>query len=246
MTVIARLLRPRGRDIYIAVCAILWVLSAVASSGCSRAQQHYDIDRAEFPVKGIDLSSHNGDVDFSRLAADSITFVMLKATEGTDFCDALFARNYDNAVKAGLKVGAYHFFRFDSPGHIQAYHFLNTIAERPLDLPLAIDVEEWNNAQGTPDVQVIEELQKMVNVLEASDYRVILYTNKQGYHRYVEPTLYGRQLWICSLGSVPEEYGWRLWQHSHKGRVAGIKGDVDINTYNGSLEDFVRWLEHNN
>lgn len=69
-----------------------------------------DIDKNRFPITGIDISSHNGDIDFDRLVRDSIDFVMIKATEGTTFKDSRFQSNYRQARDAGIKaVGAYHF-----------------------------------------------------------------------------------------------------------------------------------------
>ena len=53
-----------------------------------------NVSRDEYPILGVDLSSHNGDIDFNRLKADSVDFVMLKATEGTTFKDPKFNRNY--------------------------------------------------------------------------------------------------------------------------------------------------------
>ena len=62
-------------------------------------------DLTEFPVRGIDISSHNGSVDFDRAAALGFRFVIMKASEGSDFKDAAFIDNIRRAREAGLKVG---------------------------------------------------------------------------------------------------------------------------------------------
>lgn len=62
-----------------------------------------ELSREEYPVTGLDLSAHNGDIDFSLLAADSIDFVVLKATEGATFKDPKFHHNYLAARKAGIR-----------------------------------------------------------------------------------------------------------------------------------------------
>ena len=192
---------------------------------------HFDVDRTEYPVKGIDLSAHNGVVDFDSVAADSVEFVYLKATEGIDFCDSRFDANFRAARDAGLKVGAYHYFRFNTDGARQAEHFMATIGDRDPDLPLAIDVEIYGNAASHDDAAVVNELAAMIEMLEHHGWRVMIYTNKNGYRRFVEDKFTTVDLWICSLSGVPDEgLPWNYWQHSHRGRVRGINGDVDLNT----------------
>lgn len=223
---------------------LLSVSLCLCLSACHGSGLHFDVDRSEYPVKGIDLSAHNGIVDFERVKADSVEFVMLKATEGAEFCDAMFARNHSGVVEAGMKVGAYHFFRFDVPGHLQAYHFLSVVQNKALDLPLAIDVEEWQNAGGVPDDEVIAQLRMMVDVLVSSGHRVMIYTNKKGLAAYVQPEFEGElPLWISSPSSNPGHRDWSLWQHSHEGAVQGINGPVDIDTFNGTLSQFNAWCD---
>src|SRR5262245_17581145 len=74
---------------------------------------------------GIDVSAHQGDIEWTRVAADDIEFVYVKATEGRDFVDARFAANWWDAGAAGLDRGAYHFFTLCTPGTAQAEHFLS-------------------------------------------------------------------------------------------------------------------------
>ncbi len=93
----------------------------------------HHLSRAEFPIKGIDISAHNGHIDFGLVTTDTIDFVMIKATEGADFCDANFNINYNGARAHNLPVGAYHFFRFETPGAVQASHFINTIAGKDFE-----------------------------------------------------------------------------------------------------------------
>lgn len=214
----------------------------LALAACSGGQLHFDVDRAEFPVKGIDVSNHNGHVDFAQAKADSIEFVYIKATEGIDYTDPMYLRHYQAAKDAGLKVGAYHYFRFGSPGHLQAYHFLNSARQCDLDLPLAIDVEDWLNDEGIPDDEVREQLRVMVDALASYGMRVVIYTNKDGYARYIDRHFPDCDLWLCSLGSTPPPGNWSIWQHSHHGHVDGSSTPVDVNTFAGTRADFARWL----
>lgn len=214
---------------------------------CQHVPLHVDVDRNVYPVKGVDLSAHNGDVDFARVAADSVSFVLLKATEGTDFCDARFAGNLAGARANGLKVGAYHFFRFDAQGHQQAYHFMRTVGNAALDLPLAIDVEDWHNAEGVPPSEVVAQLCVMIDVLRSAGHRVMIYTNRNGYADYASQVLAAYpdvEVWMGSPSSLPANADWTLWQHSHEGEVDGVDGAVDINTYKGTRADFDLWSAH--
>ena len=106
---------------------------------------HINIDRQQYPITGIDISAHNGEINFSQVAESGIQFVYIKATEGATFKDARFQYNYKNARKAGLKVGVYHFFRFNIDGKSQALNIINSIKGKNLDLPIAIDIEEYTN-----------------------------------------------------------------------------------------------------
>ena len=85
------------------------------------------INRDKYPIVGIDVSAHNGDIDFQKVKDDGYSFVIIKASEGVSHHDSKFDINYDNARNAGLKVGAYHFFRKNTDGLNQAKNFLETI-----------------------------------------------------------------------------------------------------------------------
>lgn len=197
------------------------------------APRHVDVDRAAYPVKGIDISAHNGHVDFDSVVADTVRFVYIKATEGLSHRDSLFASSAARAREAGLSVGAYHFFRFNTPGSAQARNLLEAVRDVPLDLPLAIDVEEWGNAADFDRDDVIRQLRGMVQVLRDSGCRVMIYTNKNGYGRFVSSAFADVPLWLCSITPGGPSARWTLWQHSHAGRVRGVRGDVDINAFRG-------------
>ncbi|MDE5786495.1 MAG: hypothetical protein K2H98_08200, partial [Duncaniella sp.] len=165
-------------------------------------------------------------------------------TEGASFKDKAFLDNYTRATESGLKVGAYHFFRFETSGYMQGLNFVNSLNGRPLELPVAIDIEEWTNSAGQPTSHVLDRLNEMIDHLENHGYKVMLYTNKNGFERFVRGNFPGYPVWICSLIDPPAETTrWTLWQATHSGRVAGIDHPVDINAFNGSREDWDKWLE---
>lgn len=196
------------------------------------------VDAAKYPVRGIDISSHNGMINFDAVKSDGIEFVFIKATEGVDFRDTNFRLNYEKARAAGLMIGAYHFFRFDSDGIDQAINLLNTVDNRQLDLGIAVDVEEHGNLEGLPRDSVKQRLLDMTEYLNLRGYRVLFYANKDSYYDLLLPEAEGMPLWICSFNRIPIEAEWTFWQYFHRGHVKGVSGPVDMNAFGGSREDF--------
>lgn len=226
------------------------VLAAAAIFGTATARlmrprvEHVELDPQEYPVRGMDISAHNGVVDFRRAAADGIGFVFLKISEGETFRDAAFDDNFRLARQAGLPVGVYHYFRFDSEGWRQAANMLRTLGDRRVDLPLAVDVEEWGNAPTRSTNEVVEQLRSMVDYLHAWGYRVLLYSNKSGHQRFLRGNFDDGEVWICSFTDPPLPGGddWHLWQHSHRGRVDGVPGPTDLNAFRGDSTAWQAWL----
>lgn len=229
--------------------SVIWL---AAGRALRPREPHVDVDRSRYPVAGIDLSAHNGIPDFDSIAAAGISFVFLKASEGTDFRDPLFVRNYAAAKRVGIPVGAYHFFRFDCDGRRQAANLLKATDGCLLELPLAIDVEESGNPGAIATETVVNRLETMIAHLRAAGRKVIIYTNKNGDARFVRHNFdgdspYDPELWICSFTDPPlTRRPWTLWQHSHCSSLPGIKGPVDFNTFNGDRDEWQKWLRRQN
>lgn len=200
------------------------------------------IDENLYPVRGIDLSAHNGEIDFDSVAK-CVDFVILKATEGGNWNDKEFDRNYKLAKASGLKVGAYHYFRFDRPGLPQALNIYNALWQKKLDLPFVIDVEEAGNASGVSSDIINQRLHDMIRFLETHGISIMFYTNKRGYYEYIRDDFSVYPLWICSFTNPPINTKWTFWQYTHSGKIDGVKGDVDINVFNGSKADFNSMVE---
>lgn len=235
------------------IALVIIVITALAIGGVllwrvlRPGEPHVELDRGRYPLIGLDLSAHNGEIDFGRVKREGgVTFVYLKATEGADFRDSAFIRNFDAAREAGIDVGPYHFFRFDTEGTAQAVNLISTLNGRIIDLPVAIDVEEWGNPAQVPTEMIVERLEVMRARLSAAGIPSLVYTNKNGYSRFMRHRIEDADIWICSFTNPPvgAAVPWRIWQHSHKGRIPGIKGFVDLNTFNGNMADYRMWLGH--
>lgn len=236
---------PPKKDIWIAVGFLVLVVALGFS--CYWAWHQFIttppyVSPERYPVRGIDVSAHNGLMNLDAARRDGIEFIFIKASEGTDFKDENFNINYLKAQHAGMKTGAYHFFRFDKDGVDQAIQFLKAVGSRPLELGLAVDVEDQGNAPGVDPAIVKQRLSDMADYLYLKGHRVIFYTNRDGYEKYLMDTFAGYPLWICSFSENPIDAEWTFWQFDHHGEVDGIRGDVDLNTFNGSREEWTEYL----
>lgn len=228
---------------FAAVCLLLIFASIWAYNQFVSTPPYVDPDK--FPIKGIDISSHNGEIDFNKVAASGIEFAFIKATEGGDFKDKNFRDNYNRAQSAGLKTGVYHFFRFDRDGVEQAINLLKTLGSRRPELGIVIDVEKNGNPDSIPIEQVTRRLTEMVDYLNLLGHRVMFYTNLDGYYDYIVDSFPGYPLWICRFQENPINAEWSFWQFSHKGAIEGIGGEVDLNVFCGNREEWKSFLNGN-
>ncbi len=227
------------------LCSVLWWGYKNRTSIFHWMRGEIEINRAKYPILGIDVSSHNGDIDFEKVKSDGFSFVIIKATEGENHHDPKFDTNYDKARAAGLKVGAYHFFRKKTDGLNQAKNFLEMVGWRKLDLPLVVDIEDWSNDEKIQDDRTQKHLDAMVDNLRSRGHQVMVYTNGDGYKKYIKDGQININLWLCAfkdpdkLRHIPHQ----VQQYSHWGRVSGIIGDVDLNVFNGNERQWEKWLQ---
>ena len=190
---------------------------------------------------GIDVSTHQKDIDWPAVAADGIDFAILRLglrgyTEGGLFPDETFQRNFQGALDAGLEVGVYFFSQAITPQEAEeeADYVLETLAGRELTFPVAFDWEPILGDQARTDSLDGETMTRCAAAfckrIEDGGYRPAVYFNRtQGYLRYDLRDLTDYELWLAEYASPPDfYYHFDLWQYSHTGRVEGIQGDVDL------------------
>jgi lysozyme len=177
---------------------------------------------------GIDVSQHQGVVDWSQVRQAGFDFAYLKASEGRDFTDASFASNWPAAAAAGLARGAYHFFTLCSSGADQARHFLEVLPAGA-ELPPAVDLEIAGNCASRPAASVVEEqLRDFETAVEAAtDRSLVLYVGTDFHTLYPLSQSVDRSRWVPRFLRRPST-SWTVWQVSSFAHVPGIDGSVDI------------------
>jgi len=202
-----------------------------------------------FPVRGIDVSHHQGNIDWSRVAGESVDFVFIKATEGGDFIDPNFNQNFNGALKENIAVGCYHFYRLCTDGNLQAKNFLNTIPDNAT-LPAVVDLEYGGNCELTKSKQEFKtELLAFLDTLEkAEKRRPILYTTYSFYYDFLQTDFRHYPIWIRDLYSspeMPEGRSFLFWQYANRGKINGIETYVDLNVFNGDRTAFKNLQKRN-
>lgn len=203
---------------------------------------------AEYPVRGVDVSSYQGDIDWQVLSSQNIDFAFIKATEGSSFVDPYFIYNYSEAQKCGISVGAYHFFSYDSKGLSQAKNFIDTVIPFEGMLPPVIDLEFYGNKESDPPGrdEVSLELKDMLFALEEYyGLKPVIYATEKSYDYYLSGEYEEYDIWIRNVISKPnlsDDREWGFWQFTNREKFPGYKGKekyIDVNVFNGSKEDFL-------
>jgi len=153
----------------------------------------------KYPVKGVDVSAYQGEIDWQELSGENISFAFIKATEGSSFVDKKFAYNLQEAQKTHLAVGAYHFFSYDSAGETQAQNFIDTV--KPYDgmLPSVIDLEFYGDKEMNPPAReyVDRQLKAMLQALEDHyGQKPIIYATEKSYDLYLSGDYSEYDIWV--------------------------------------------------
>jgi len=209
-------------------------------------------------VPGIDVSYWDAGIDWPKVRATGQRFVFVKATEGDFHSDQTFAANWSGAKSAGLLRGAYHFFRANVDGRKQAARFIDYVksVDDNGELPPVLDLE---SNDGQKKEKVIERAKVWLDLVEAAfSKKPIIYSGQFFLQDYFSEAGGGPPAWAKDyplwLAQYPNNYvdgiqpslprgwfKWTFWQYSEKGRVNGINASVDMNLFNGTLEELYQF-----
>jgi lysozyme len=193
------------------------------------------------PQQGVDVSSYDGSIDWTRVKNAGKSFGYARVGDGTGFLDPDFQTNFTGMKSAGIKPGAYLFFEPGADPVAQANALLSALTQAGFtvgDLLPAIDVEV---AGGQQPALVAAHLQTMVNTIQtALGASPLIYTAAPAWNSIVGSTaFFGDPLWVANWGvscpNLPPGWAnWAIWQYRDNGSVPGITGAVDLNESNGS------------
>lgn len=190
---------------------------------------------------GIDVSEYQDDIRWSYVDTLENTypihFVLVRATVGSDRLDRRFKKNWEGSKENKMIRGAYHYYRPNENSIDQADLFIKTVHLSKGDLPPVLDIERLPKNQSIERLKV--GLQRWLTKVEAHYHvRPIIYTGEKYYDDFLKEEFSDYLFWIANYNFYREqmEDDWLFWQFTEKGSVPGIKGNVDVNIYNGDLQ----------
>lgn len=190
-------------------------------------------------VMGIDISKHNGNIDWNAVKNSGVQYVILRcgyrgSASGVLVEDQKFKSNIQGATAAGLKVGIYFFSQAvnEMEAVEEASMTLSLIKKYRITYPVYIDVESANGrADGISKAARTSVINAFCQTIRNSGYTPGLYANKNWLTEKINTgALGGCKIWLAQYVAAPT-YGGRyeMWQYSSRGSIAGIKGNVDLN-----------------
>lgn len=204
-------------------------------------------------TKGIDVSEHNGIIDWEKVKASGVEFAMIRAGYGRTV-DKQFRRNAGECNRVGLPIGVYWFsYALNAAGASQeAAVCLEAIKPYRIDFPVAFDLEydsvSYAQKHGVCiGMQLASDMARaFCGAIRAAGYSAANYTNQDYLRRYFDADVQQDfPVWLAqwpggtpSLDKPPRECV--IWQYSETGTVPGIKGSVDLNVYYKEMDEMTQ------
>jgi lysozyme len=190
---------------------------------------------------GLDVSEYQGEIDWTLVKSIEenypLEFVLIRATAGNDREDLQFKKNWFGAKNRKMIRGAYHYYRPNENSLEQARIFIKTVQLQKGDLPPVLDIEKLPKEQSLDSLK--KGLKRWLKAVEAH-YKVkpIIYTGEKYYDDFLKEEFSEYLFWIANYNFYREKIGedWLFWQFTEKASVSGIKGNVDVNIFNGDVE----------
>lgn len=194
--------------------------------------------------KGIDVSKHQGKIDWKKVAADGVEFAFIRVGlrgygTGEVVADSQFEANVKGAMQNGIKVGVYFFSQAinEQEAIEEATFVLDAIAPYDIELPIVIDVEKVSDSEAR--MNQISVQQRTLNTIAFCDtiaqkgYKPMIYHNMEMAALMLDMTaLEDYEKWFAYYnGDMYYPYEYKVWQYSESGRVNGISGKVDLNLW---------------
>lgn len=182
---------------------------------------------------GIDVSEHNKDIDWATVSnSGQVGYAMVRAGFGTNRADYYFEQNYANARSNGVPVGIYWYSYAENEQEAQqeAYKCLEILNGRPVELPVAFDLEQYPDIDPWVNTAMINSF---CNVIANAGYTPMLYASEYWYNNKMFQDYISNNIsfWVAKWSSnqpvIQKQTFMRMWQTSDCGSVPGISGVVD-------------------
>ncbi|MCC8130089.1 MAG: glycoside hydrolase family 25 protein [Clostridiales bacterium] len=194
---------------------------------------------------GIDVSAHQGEIDWAAVAADGVEFAILRIgyrgySEGTLNQDSQFAANYEGATANGMTVGVYFFSQAvnTEEAEEEAQQVLSWLEGLEIDGPVVFDWEEIEDSDsartnGLDGETVTACARAFCDIVQEAGYTPMVYCNGMlGYLSYDLTELEGVGIWYAEYSDYPSyAYQVEIWQYSNTGTVDGVSEQVDRNIW---------------
>ncbi len=206
-------------------------------------EYQYLVDGQIISHKGIDVSKHQGAIDWNLVAQDGVEFAFIRVgfrgygSEGKMVEDEYFVKNIEGALAAGIKVGVYFYSQAITEAEAQeeAEFVIERIRPYEIACPVVFDVERVSGAQGRMNDISVEERTALAvlfcQTIEQAGYKPMIYHNTEMGALMLDLTqLESYDKWYASYSDqIFYPYAYKIWQYSDKGSVQGINTDVDLN-----------------
>lgn len=188
-------------------------------------------------AKGIDISMHNGTVNFSAVKSSGCNIVIIKATEGVDYVDPCLNQHYNGAKAQGLNIGFYHFMSEKTSPTQQAVDFWNAIRGKQFNIIPTLDIE--TNNQGRSAKQISDRCIEFLNKFKSlSGYDCMIYTGGYFGRDNLDSRVKKYKGWIAHYGvNTPMQTGFEVigHQYTEDGRINGVTTRVDMNNFTDGI-----------
>lgn len=188
---------------------------------------------------GIDISEYQGNINWQKVKMIDeiyeINFVLIRATAGKDRVDSEFADNWENVKAKNMIRGAYHYYRPNENSLEQANFFIKTVKLKKGDLPPVLDIEKLPENQSLDSLKI--GLKRwLLKVENFYGVKPIIYSGDKYFTDFLEKQFSNYTFWIANYSIFDEniDKSWQFWQFTENANVDGIKGNVDLNIFNGT------------
>lgn len=195
---------------------------------------------------GIDVSEFQGEeIDWKKVKDSGVEFAIIRlgyrayGEEGELVPDAMYEKNIQGTLDAGLETGVYFFSQAASPVEAveEAEYVLERIRGYDIDGPIVYDTEDIEYAAARTDKNTRQEItnycKAFCDTIEAAGYDSMIYSNMKWMAFTLDmEELSGYDFWYADYHTAPQcPYKYKIWQYSETGTVPGISGSVNLNLW---------------